>query len=380
MKKQLSLILIVIAISSVIFLVTLLTKPTTGKSKPEVKPQLVEVVAAFPTKDKILITVYGTVQANRELTMKAEVSGRVIYKSEHLVKGGRAKKEEVVLKLDPRDYLNLIQQENASLERAKFELKQERGRQFVAKREWEQLKSSIAKTELSEELALRKPHLKEKEAALKAAESRLQKAKLDLQRTILKSPMNAIVVDETVELGDYVTPQTEIAKLVSTDAFRVQVSIPVDKLRWIRSDQNSLVKVIHDLGGGKTIVRNGKILRLLGDLDPSGRMARLLILVEDPLGLEETTSHPLPLLIGTYVRVEIEGPEIASVYVLPREALREENKIWIKTVEGRLEIREVDVVQRHPDTVTIRNGIKKGEEIVISHLPLALPGMELSTP
>ncbi|NGX41901.1 MAG: p-hydroxybenzoic acid efflux pump subunit AaeA [Chlamydiae bacterium] len=382
-SRQTFWIIAVLLVTAFIVLLTLVFSSKTGKIEPELKPKLVRTILAKRTDKKVVVSAFGTVQANREVTIRSEVSGRVVFQSKNLVVGGLVQKDDILLRLDARDYLNALEQEKAAVERARFELEVEEGRQVVAKREWEQLKTSIKASEISEDLVLRKPHIREKKAALSAAESKLEKAKLDLSRVVIRSPMNGIVITEAVEIGDYITPQSEIARIVATDEFRVQVSVPVSKLKWIQIPQDNRedgisVRIVQDVGG-MHIAREGKILRLLGNLDPSGRMARLLVAIEDPLGLKDPKSRDFPLLIGSYIYVEIDGPILKDIFVLPRETLRENEKVWIKNAQDQLEIRKVNIVQKQEEFVYIDEGLSDGEEVVISNLPLPIPGMELRT-
>ncbi len=380
-KTQLFWIILALGVSLLIASLAVVFKSETSKTEPENKATLVSTIRAEKTDEQIIVTGFGIVKPNIEVTMKAEVSGRVIAKSPNLTSGGIVKEGEVLLRLDPRNYQNTVEQEKAQLEKANFDLQLEMGRQLVAKREWEQLSSSIQITEFSEQLALRKPHLKEKEAALAAAKSRLDKGLLDLSRTSLVCPMNAVVTANYTEVGDYVTSQTEVANIVETNKFQVRVSIPVSKLKWLeipKRNKNSNIKVhvIQDLGGTE-VIREGKILRLLGDLDSTGRMARVIVTVNDPLGLEE--EEGIPLLLGTYVRVELEGPIVKDVVVLPRKGLREESKVWVKNGEGKLEIRTVGVLQKKEDVVFIDEGLEDRDDVVISPISIPIPGMILES-
>lgn len=380
-KTQVYWVIIALCVGLVLAFLAVVMKSETTKSKPVNRAKLVTTLKAEKTDERIIVSTFGTVRPDIEVTMKTEVSGRVIEKSPNLTSGGIVKEGEVLLRLDPRNYQNTVEQEKAQLEKASFDLHLEQGRQIVAKREWEQLSSSIKISDLSEELALRKPHLKEKEAAFAAAKSRLDKGLLDLRRTVLTSPMDAVVTLNHTEVGDYVTSQTEVANIVATKLFRVQASIPVSKLKWLAIPERDggderKVRVIQDLGGTQ-IVREGRILRLLGDLDPSGRMARVLVAVEDPLGLEQ--KQLFPLLLGSYVRVEFDGPILENVTVLPRKGLREENKVWVKNEEGALEVRTVEILQKREDVVYIKEGLKDGEEVVISPISIPIPGMLLES-
>jgi len=343
------------------------------------KAKLVRTMKAEKVDRRIAVSAQGTVQADKEVELKSEVSGRVIARSSELVEGGLVDGGEILVQIDPRDFENQVEQEKAALEKTNFELQIEKGRQLIAKREWEKLSPTIQITEFSEELALRKPHLREKEAQVEAAKSRLEKAKLDLSRTIIQAPFDAVVVETKLQVGDYLTPQSSFATLAGTDMFRVQVSIPVSKLRWLiapgkEAGIGAKVKVIQEFDGSQ-VVREGHVLRLLGDLDPNGRMARILVGVDDPLGIKH--DHSFPMLIGSYVKVEFEGPVIEEVIVLPRKVLREDNRVWVMNSDQQLEVREVNVIQKDDDYVYIDSGLDDHSDVVVSPLGIPIEGMLL---
>ncbi len=371
-------IIVVFLVTAMAFTAAVIFNVEAEKEVSVSKARHVEVIRAKKSDAQVAFSSYGTVQADREVTLQAEVSGRIVDQSAQFVPGGIVKKGEMLIRIDRRDYLNAVEQEKAAVERARFELEVEKGRQVVARREWEELSTSLSMKNISEELALRKPHLREKEASLAAAQSRLAKARIDLSRTEIVSPMDAVVVTETLEIGDYVTPLTEIATLAATDVFRVQTSVPMNRLSWIKLPKNgeggSLVVVSQDLGNQK-VKREAKILRLLGNLEESGRMARVLVEVKDPLGLEK---QQVPLLIGAYVRVDFAGPLLKGVYTLPRSALKEEDKVLIMNENNRLEIRKVNVVFRDAEKIIVDEGLMEGDKVILSTIAVPLPGMELS--
>ena len=219
---------------------------------------------------------------------------------------------------------------------------------------------------------------------LVAAKSQLEKALLDLERTKIVSPFDAIVVEKLSEVGQLITPQTPLAKLVATDTFEVQVSIPYEKLSWLpirdmKKLQATPVTITQDLGRGNRIERKGHISRLLGDVDPSGRMARVLVAIDDPLGLKDSALRQSPFLIGTYVRVSIHGPVLENVFVLPRLVLREGQHVWMKSKSGTLDIQKVDVLWKTEENIVVGNGLQQGDELIISALPIAIPGMKVKT-
>ncbi|MHC4792795.1 MAG: efflux RND transporter periplasmic adaptor subunit, partial [Planctomycetota bacterium] len=210
-------------------------------------------------------------------------------------------------------------------------------------------------------------------------------AELALERTTIESPFNGLVRADEVEIGQVVSPQSRIATIVGTDRFDVLVSVPLDKLDWIRIDPddpeaNSEARIVLELGDGRTIERSGRVDRLLGEVERAGRLARVRILVEDPLGLEDAGSRDEtldPLLLGSYVRVEITGPPVEGVLELPRAVVRNNESIWVMDAGRRLRFRDLDVIVGRPDTVLARVALEPGDEIVSSPLPVAIPGMPL---
>lgn len=362
------------------------TRPVVARKTVELPAPRVDTLAATKGPQRVKVVGWGNVRAAQSIVLQPEVSGRITDQNSELVPGGRFKAGEMIVNIDPRDYEFAIEQRNAEVTRAESQLTEEDGKQVIAKREWKLLESDMNTTDAGRDLALRKPHLRNAQAALAAAKSGLEAARLDLERTVIRAPFNALVQKELVDTGQLVTPQTQLATLIGTDRFWVQVSIPVHRLAWIKipgvngtkASEGSKARVIHAGIEGYEIVRMGRVVRLHGDLDPLARMARVLIAVDDPLGLKpDSPNHGVPLLVGAYVHAEIEGLELPDVVAVPRIALHEGNRVWIANAEDRLEIREIEIAWRRENDVLVESGIQTGERIVTTRIATPIPGMAL---
>jgi hypothetical protein len=104
-------------------------------------------------------------------------------------------------------------------------------------------------------------------------------------------------------------------------------------------------------------------------------MARILVEVKDPLGLKTAGNYQLPLLIGEYVRIEIDGRQLQNVYRIPRATLRDDANLWIVSNDGKLDIRQVEIIWRDTRTVLLREGLEPGDRLIVSDLPSPIPGM-----
>lgn len=267
----------------------------------------------------------------------------------------------------------------SELAQAQLNLKLEYGSQAIAQHEYTLLAEALQ--DQDRELVLRIPHLDKARAALEAATAALAKAQLDVQRCLITAPFNAIIQDKLEDIGARVSASTPLLTLVGTDEYWIEALVPVDQLQWIRiprssSEPGAFVKV-YNTAWEDTMFREGTVIRLLGQLESQGRMARLLVSVRDPLCLETYSTQAPPLLIGSYVRVEIEGQTLSSVIPLRRNYLRDGSHVWIMNDQDIMEIRPVRIVFRNKDTVYISEGIRHGERIVTTDISAPVNGMRL---
>ena len=100
------------------------------------------------------------------------------------------------------------------------------------------------------------------------------------------------------------------------------------------------------------------------------------MLFRSPLRLKSDGDLP-PLLIGSYVRTEIEGLAIPDVVVLRREYLRDGGNVWVMNNSGALEIRPVEIVFRNRETVYVSKGLSDGDRVISSDIPAPVEGMPL---
>ena len=358
------------------------TGPTAERKPPTRQAKLVEVEPVQIGRRTITIEAMGTVQPNREVELRPQVGGQVIWLSDEYEPGGVLAKGDRLLKLDPRDYELVVRQKKAEVAKAESELKIEEGQQSIAKREYELLGKDIAPADSS--LVLRRPQLASVEADLATAKAALAQAQLDLARTEVTVPFNAVVQSRDVNLGTQVTSSTTVATLTGTDSFLIEVAVPVDQLKWLKiprtaEEEGSRVRIYNETAWGPKAFREGRVLRLVSQLESEGRLALLLVAVDDPLALEAENSGKPVLLIDTYVRAVIEGVEVGPVAVLDRRLVHDGNKVWLMTTDNRLETREIDVLYKGSSEILATDGLQEGENLVTTVLSAPVDGMALRT-
>ncbi len=365
---------VVIAILGAVMLVK--SKPEPQRNTPPDRGVLVEVSPLELEEKRIEIEGLGSVIPARRVVVQAQVGGVVTWVNPNLVMGGRVKEGDVLLKVDSRDYQVQVEERRAAMEQAEAQLLLEQGQQVVAQREWELFKDS-SKDSTDPSLALRGPQRRIAEVNVEAAKARLRKAQLDLGRTNIKAPFNAFVQSGVVEVGQVVSPQSQIATLIGTDEFWVNVSVPVDALQGLKfadaeAHSGTAATVVQEVGT-KEIERSGTVLRLVPELDTLGKMARVMVRIDDPLGLENQDAQPI--LLGAQVRVTIDGTTQAQVAKVPRSAVH--NGRWIYVWDdGKLLTREVFIVDGTRDDVWI-SGVEAKTPLITSRIATPVDGMKL---
>jgi len=356
--------------------------PKAPKRPPDKQVTIVETLVLQPTRYTVFVNAMGTVFPAHRVVLKSRAGGQILSVHPEFVEGGLLKKGAETIQLDDTDYKLILAQRKSNVVNSQYALKLEIGRQDVAKREWKLLKDNITRSESESELALRKPHLDKAKADLAAAEATVEKAVLDLNRTRIISPLNAIVRSRSVNIGSQVLPHEPLAELVGTDIYWVKASIPVDRLEWIQIPKFADEKGAHTkiyYARGRTI--SGTVSRLTGDVGAEERMAKILVEVRDPLHLCGDQGDKLPLLIGEYVRMEIEGRTLENVFIIPRTALRDNDAIWLAasdTTSGMtLDIRKVTPIWKDSMTVVLQNGLNSGDQLIVSDLPAPVTGMKI---
>ncbi|MFK7991400.1 MAG: efflux RND transporter periplasmic adaptor subunit [Sandaracinaceae bacterium] len=361
------------------------TRPDAERTDTEATGVPVRLLEVAASSEDVVVRGQGQVIAAQQVRVQPEVSGRITWVNENLVPGGLVSQRDRLFRVDTRDYRAALAQQQAQLASAQLALSQEGSRRTIAEREWALLNGQGGGSESGRQLALRGPQQESAQAQLRAAQSGVAQARTNLGRATVTAPFDAVVQIETAELGQLVTPAAQIATLIGTEHFWVQVSIPVEQLAWVQVPRGetpgSEAVVTQLVGESGEIQRTGRVVRLMSDLDPVGRMARLLIEIDDPLGLASNgivrgDASSLPMLIGGFVRVSIGAGTVEGVVEVPRGAVHDGGIVYLMNEASELVLQPVETVWGRDETLLVR-GIPDGAQVVTSTVSPPVPGTQL---
>lgn len=340
------------------------------KERPFLGP-LVETVAVQPADNLITIQGTGEAYARNMTTVVPQVSGKIVEVSPNLVGGGHFTSGEVLLKIDPRDYELAVESAEAAVIRAEVQLETQQAEGRSAEEEWNAIHPG---KEPSSALVLHKPQIRQAEAEIKAAKAQLEAARLQLERTEISLPFDGIVLNESADIGQFVTIGKSLATVYSTA--EIEVRVPLESRELASFDlpgpkrTGSEAKIFANLGG-ESLTWRGRVSRIEGQIDSKSRMAPIILKVP---GAFTVGAENIPLYPGTFVTVAIKGHTLPSSYVIPSSALREDNTVWV-VHDHQLDIRPVRIGRIEKETTIVTDGLEAGEHIVTSLLEAVTQGM-----
>jgi len=336
-------------------------------------PMLVETVKVQVGDYSPQLQGLGRVAAAEEVMLRPRVGGEVIEISKNLEPGAMVKKGEVLARLDPADYQNALAMRQSELHQAEADLAMEEGQQAVARKEYDLLQEELNPQQRA--LVLREPQMQTAKARVESALAAVEQAQLDLDRTTLRAPFDAQVLERMINVGSQIDQGDAVAHLVGTQEYWVEATVPLTQLQWIELGSNPSEAVIRKRGvwtDGQQ--RVGTVVRVIGTLDEQTRLARVLISVNNPIGNEEAVL----LILDSIVEVTIAGREMEGVVRLDRDYLRENDTVWVMQ-DSKLSIRKVDVLFRDAEYAYIASGLEQGDAVVRTNLSRVREGAELRT-
>ncbi len=369
--------LLILAAGAMAMVFMIANRPEPRKEQRETPGALVNTLAVTRGERPVLVSGTGTVQPRKEIGVVPQVSGKIVEIAPDLVAGGFFKKGDLLFRIEDADYNLAVDRARAALARTEYELATVESQARVARQEWKRL--NLADGKEPNPLVLYEPQMKNAKAALLSARASLEEAKLQLKRTVVRTPFDGLIRSESLDQGQYVREGTQVAVLAGTNQAEIVIPLPLEDLGWIRTprpdkrNERGAPATVRIRTGGRTFEWQGNVVRTLGEVDPQGRMIQVVVGVENPYGSSD--GRPA-LAIGSFVQVDIHGESLEDVAVLPAGALRDGGTVWLMN-DSRLHIRSVEIVRRTRDEVVIGKGLEEGEQVVLTTLAGAAEGMKL---
>jgi membrane fusion protein (multidrug efflux system) len=315
-----------------------------GKEEPKkISKERVFSVRTVTVQEGEFYTLFrtsGHFEAVHSVRVRPEVSGRVekIYGEE----GDRVKAGQSLLKMEDSLYRKAYEEALYKLKRAEKEL---RNAEALYRRRRSLFEKELISREELEEFETRFESLK---AELESLRAIAERRKIELERTVVRSPIDGFVLKRMTEEGDYLTPQREAYEIVKLSPLRFVFRVPQEIAKTLKKGQRVLI-----------VSGNRKIEARVTYISPSADRSRLFTVK----ALVKNTDGSLKP--GTYGEVLFEHEKVRAVS-LPEQAVQlsqRQSFVWVVRNSRAVKL-PVEVISHREGEVLVRGEFKEGDRVI----------------
>jgi len=342
MKKFSGIILGLAALALIVFLLFENKRKIADQTSNKAINDLTEVVSTFKVKETLVrkqFTSNAAVQALKELNFSSDVSGRVI--KIFVDKGAKVNKGTALLEIDSElfeaDYQAALAAYNGLI------------------KDEQRFSRSNAAGGISDQ------QLDNIRTQVQAAESRLTVSKWKLDNSVVKSPISGVINMRFVETGSLIGPNVPLFEIVDDSAMKLICMVPENKL--------SLITVGQKVTAGDNVhIFTGTVSNIGIKTDRGLNYPIEVILDGNP-----------DLHVGMYLNTRFESENEQVSILVPRKAIVGSAiaaNVYL-SVNGKAVRREVKLGDMYGNDIEIVEGLKDGDEIIVSGLMNISDGCEI---
>lgn len=370
LKHPLLLSFVIILVAGLITYVIIDSAPKPERKGYEERIQVVEVRELTTESKRPFWRAGSEVQASHQAMLTALVSGALVKVDEQAVPGAWLAKGSELARIDAQDYEFQLQQKLANLIKARADLAIEKGKVALAKEELALSGAKLSKEDRA--LVLRQPQISAATAAVKQAKADVDLAKLNLDRTQIVMPFDGQIVQRMASKGAYINSSASVFEVVDTSEFWLEVKVPQAFMQWIDTSQPVEIEKPGVWQGEK---RFGRILNVLPSVDAIDRQVKVMVAVEDPLGMSQATDSPI--LLNDFVEVTVHGKMLNDIHVIESEYLNDKQQVWVVDQANTLQKRHANILYAGREQVWAKLHIEDGDRLLETRVAVATPGMKV---
>lgn len=331
--KLLLWVVIFLFVAGSALMLSLLANKTEEKVEDAHEEATLVRVAEVEAKDvRDIVGLPGRVEAFRDVDLAAENNGRIMVLN--VDKGDEVKRGEVLLRIDDRVWRAMRKKAAAQMEDAKRDLER-----------FKELEKSGAVSESDfDDIRLRRD----------TAEADLEQAEAEVADCVVTSPIDGIVNDRFVEMGEYVNEGQAVFEVLDMD--RVKIGFEVPERDITAMDEGDEIPFRVQALDNRSFTGTVHFVASKASRESNTFSAELL--------LDNAQGALRP---GMIADIDLPRRWIRDAVVLPIEAVvtEEGEHIVFAAVDGRAERRVVDLGTMLDREVVIDSGAEPGERVVV---------------
>ena len=314
----------------------------------------------------------GQIAGRDEVKVQSKVSGNVVEKYFH--GGDYVTAGQPLYRIDSRQYESAVLQAQATLSQSQATLSN-------AQTDLYRDQQLLASDAISEQtVTTQQANVDAYSAAAAANAALLQKARQDLDDTVIYAPMSGQLSVDDVAVGTFAAAgSTNLVTIGTTDPVFVEFSISESeylKFKNIQAMQSGSdkggVQVSITLSDGSAYPYDGRIVQADRALAQNTGTLMVKALFQNPNGL---------LLPGMFARVKLTGETVPNAILVPQRAVQQLlGKSFVMVVNGdnKSEARTVTLGQKVGSYYIIKSGLSASDTVIVEGLSNLQEGKDLA--
>lgn len=290
----------------------------------------VDGVVVQPVRFANALSVSGTIDANEQVSLRSQVSGTVV--GLYFEEGSAVRKGQPLLQID-----------NAEL---KAQLAQARTRQELSARNEERARRLLGTEAISQQdydIAL---------ADFKALQSQTQLINAQLAKTTIRAPFAGTIGLRSISVGEFLSPETVIARLVNTHPLKITFSVPEKYAAQTKTGTKLTFTV-----SGSEKKHAATVYAIEPSIEAATRTVQLRARAENPDG---------ELRPGAFANVELPVSTIENALFVPTEAIvpvQNGKKVFVARNGKATEVK-VETSTRRQKDILVTAGLQAGDTVL----------------
>jgi RND family efflux transporter MFP subunit len=300
--------------------------------------------------------------SGEEGVVGADVPGKVVQILFN--EGDMVKKGTPLIVLDSQDMNDQLKTAQAQLAAVQATLPKAEANVQISQRNYNNAKAlyeagAVSANDLSDAetgLKVAQADLAALQANISAAQSGIDRLQHNMANLVIKAPMDGVVEDKNVAIGQYAGPGAPLAMIKDTSTIQAVIKIAQEDAIKIQAGQKAQVRV-----SGDTQVYEGTVSYVSTAASMASRTFTAKVEVPNP----DNRLKP-----GSYAKVDLVSGTEASVLAIPLRAVAgSEGGYYVFTAENGVARRTaVTLGATYNDMIEVQSGLTEGAEVICTNI------------
>ena len=307
------------------------------------------------------VIAYGSLAPRQSLELTTQVPGEIVWVHDALVPGSELAQDEVLFKVDERDYSIALASAQARYAEVQATIEIERGRSEIAQLEWSTWQENQEQAQSPSALALREPQQAEAEAKRKGILAEINRAKLALERTSVRAPWPASVVAANAVKGQVLSAGESVGTLFPIDYGVVELQVPIGTLRLLETGTEQVS--LRSVDDPTNSIVLGEFERVVKTLTDETKLATVRVRVDQPLNHHGWA-------FGMHLEATIVASTNQAIAWVPSELIVSGNFLWIYR-DGRAQRHQVHPISQKDALIAVEDNFNTADALILQR-PIGL--------